>query len=96
MFVCKNASLLNNGLGQSYCIMVPEGYGLGIWRRMVYSGCKAIAEREHLKLMMECGRRVFPYDFPNTVAGQKQSLDQAVSYLENDYCLKPSSKRVNF
>jgi hypothetical protein len=76
--------------------MVPEGYGLGIWRRMVYSGCKAIAKREHLKLMMECGQRVFPYDFPNTVAGQKQSLDQAVSYLENDYCLKPSSKRVNF
>jgi hypothetical protein len=75
---------------------VPEGYGLGIWRRMVYSGCKAIGEREYLKLSMECGRRVFPHDFPNTEAGQKQLLEQAVSFLENDYCLKPASKRVNY
>lgn len=69
VFVAKNAALLNNGLGMSYCIFVPEGYGMGLWRRLVYSGCKAIGEREYLKLMLECGRKVFPYDFPNTAAG---------------------------
>ena len=65
-------------------------------RRLVYSGCKAIGEREYLKLMMECGRRVFPYDYPNTKAGQVFALNSAVSQIENDYCLKPASKRVNY
>jgi hypothetical protein len=69
---------------------------MGLWRRLVYSGCKAIGEREYLKLMLECGRKVFPYDFPTTSAGQKQFLEEAVSFIENDYCLKPASKRVNY
>jgi hypothetical protein len=69
---------------------------MGLWRRLVYSGCKAIGEREYLKLMLECGRKVFPYDFPTTAAGQKHFLEEAVSFIENDYCLKPASKRVNY
>ena len=56
----RHGSLLSNGLGQAISIYIPEGYGLSMLRRFVYSGCKAIGEREHDKLMMECGKRVFP------------------------------------
>jgi len=55
VLVVKHASLLSNGLGQSFSLYFPEGYSLSLLRRFVYSGCKAIGEREQLKLMMECG-----------------------------------------
>ena len=60
VFLVKHASLLSNGLGQAMTLYVPEGYGLPLMRRLVYSGCKAIGERELLKLMLECNKRVFP------------------------------------
>ena len=60
LVVVKHASLLANGLGQAISIFIPEGYGLSMLRRFVYSGCKAIGEREHNKLMLECGKEVFP------------------------------------
>ena len=62
--VVKHTSLLANGLGQAISIFIPEGYGLSMLRRFVYSGCKAIGEREHNKLMLECGKEVFPKDYP--------------------------------
>lgn len=43
-----------SGLGQAYKVILPPGFGLNFWRRFVYSGCKPIAEREELKLMLEC------------------------------------------
>ena len=64
VILVKHQSLLANGLGQAVTLYVPEGYGLGLLRRLVYSGCKAIGEREYLKLMMECNTRVFPQDYP--------------------------------
>jgi glycine cleavage system aminomethyltransferase T len=96
IFIAKNPAPLANGLGQSFTVIAPEGYGMGIWRRLVYSGCKAIGEREYSKLMMECGRRVFPRDYPETNAGQEALMEDAVKYIENDYCLKPASKRINY
>ena len=68
--IVKHQSLLSNGLGQSFTILVPEGYGLSLLRKLVYSGCKAIGEREHLKLMMECNKRIYPYDYYDTSACQ--------------------------
>ena len=70
IILVKHKSLLSNGLGQAISIYVPEGYGLSILRRLVYSGCKAIGERELLKLMLECNKRVFPWDYPETEAGR--------------------------
>ena len=58
--IVKHPSLLANGLGQAISIYIPEGYSLSLLRRFIYSGCKAIGEREEHKLMMECGKRVFP------------------------------------
>ena len=44
-----------NGFGESYTVIVPPGYGLGVFRRFVYSGCKPIGHREYLSIMLECG-----------------------------------------
>jgi len=92
----KHASLLSNGLGQAVTLIVPEGHGLGLMRRLVYSGCKAIGEREYLKLMLECNKRVFPHDYPETKSGQELAVAKACEYLKTDYCPKPPSKRLNY
>jgi hypothetical protein len=96
VILVKHASLLANGLGQAFTIYVPEGYGLGILRRLVYSGCKAIGERELLKLMLECNSRVFPHDFPETRAGKEFLSATSYERIKTDYCPKPPSKRLNF
>ena len=96
IIIIKHASLLSNGLGQAVSIYIPEGYGLSMLRRFVYSGCKAIGEREHQKLMMECGKRVFPADYPGTSAAQQFYHNNALDRLRTEYCPKPPSKRVNF
>ena len=77
-------------------LIVPEGYGLGLLRRLVYSGCKAIGEREYLKLMMECNKRVFPHDFLETKSGSEIEIAKGLEYLKTNYCTKPPSKRINY
>lgn len=47
VIVYKNNNGHNNGFGQSFNILIPEGYGLNIFRRLVYSGCKAIGYKEY-------------------------------------------------
>ena len=94
--VVKHASLLAKGLGQAISIYIPEGYSLSLLRRFIYSGCKAIGEREEHKLMMECGKRVFPEDYPGTNTAKLVYHDNALRFLEEKYCPRPPSKRVNF
>ena len=96
IIIVKHAALLSNGLGQAFSIYIPEGYGLSLLRRFVYSGCKAIGEREHNKLMMECGKRVFPVDYPETSSGSNLLHIDALTKLKSNYCPRPPSKRVNF
>ena len=96
VLLVKHASLLANGLGQAFTLYVPEGYGLGLLRRLVYSGCKAIGERELLKLMLECNTRVFPQDYLETKAGKEFSTATALEWIKKNYCPRPPSKRLNF
>ena len=96
VFLIKHPSLLSNGLGQAMTLYVPEGYGLSLLRRLVYSGCKAIGERELLKLMLECNKRVFPQDFPETQAGKDLAQQTAIEAIKTQYCPRPPSKRVNY
>jgi hypothetical protein len=55
VYLIKHSPCSSSGLGQSYSLLAPEGYGLDFMRRFVYSSCKAIGAREHMKLMLECG-----------------------------------------
>ena len=94
--IVKHSSLLSNGLGQAISIYIPEGYSLSLLRRFIYSGCKAIGEREEHKLMMECGKRVFPQDYPGTNTAKLVYHENALRFIEEQYCPRPPSKRVNF
>ena len=44
---------LTNGFGNQYNILIPEGYGLNLWRRFIYSGCKFIGLSEYESLTLE-------------------------------------------
>ena len=71
VFLIKQKPIAPNGLGQKYTVLIPPGYSLAFLRRFVYSGCKAIGEREELNLALECKARVFPYDYPFSQAGKE-------------------------
>ena len=53
IFKSKEHSM--NGFGSAFNIIIPEGYGVNLFRRLVYSGCKAIGHREFLSLKLEIG-----------------------------------------
>ena len=54
-------------------MMVPPGYGIGIFRRLVYSGCKAIGHKEYLSIKLECGQPVFPDDYMHSQVGSYEA-----------------------
>lgn len=58
----------STGYGTRYMVIVPEGFGQQVLRRFVYSGCRAIAIKEYLAICLH--ERVFPFDYPETRAGQ--------------------------
>jgi hypothetical protein len=55
VLVIKNDESMNNGFGQSFTIMIPAGYGISVFRRLVYSGCKSIGHKEYRSIKLECG-----------------------------------------
>ena len=63
VIIIKNEGSMSNGFGTSFTIMVPPGYGIGTFRRLVYSGCKPIGHTEFLSIKLECGLPVFPDDY---------------------------------
>lgn len=95
LILIKMPTLLQNGFGTQYQILIPEGFGIQTFRRLVYSGCRAIAVKEQMAIHMECGKRCFPYDYPETEAGQNwlKTLSEA---NVKEYTSKPPSKRVNY
>ena len=54
ILLVKCPNLTQNGFGTRYQLLVPEGYGQQVLRRMVYSGCRAIALKEYLAINLEC------------------------------------------
>lgn len=48
-----------------------------------------------MKLMLECGKRVFPFDYPETKAGKEWMKARAFEELEL-YSKLPPSKRPNY
>lgn len=86
---------MTNGFGSSFQVLVPPGYGLSLFRRLVYSGCKPIGHKEYLSLKLECGVPVFPDDYIQTEAGD---IEASLAGLEKmrKYCARPPSKRLNY
>lgn len=95
VLIIKNDDSLSNGFGQSFTVIVPPGYGLGVFRRLVYSGCKTIGHKEYLSIKLECGHPVFPDDYLNSQIGAEEANKVALQRLEK-YCKRPPSKRPNY
>ena len=70
VILIKLPDMTANGYGTRFQLLVPQGYGLNVLRRFVYSGCKAIGIKEYLAIHMEAGKRCFPFDYPETAAGK--------------------------
>jgi hypothetical protein len=66
VLVYNGSAAGKTGLGNSFSLFIPQGHQLQLLRRLTYSGCKPIGEREYRKLMLEAHQRVFPYDYPDT------------------------------
>jgi len=50
----KLKTLRPDGFGQQFQLLVPEGFGQQTFRRLNYSGCKAVGLREYLAINLEC------------------------------------------
>eukprot|EP00347_Sterkiella_histriomuscorum_P019211 403342510 len=95
VIVFKNKFHHQNNFGASFTILIPEGYGLNMLRRFVYSGCKPIGYKEFLAINLEIGNPVFPQDFCHTQVGKEQGVISLHEQMEH-YCKRPSSKRINY
>ncbi|CDW89507.1 ribonucleases p mrp protein subunit pop1 containing protein [Stylonychia lemnae] len=95
VIIYKNQYQLSNNFGASFQILIPQGYGLNLLRRFVYSGCKPIGLKEYLAINMEVMNPVYPFDYLQTQTGQKQGVVKAHQDLEI-YCKRPASKRINY
>jgi glycine cleavage system aminomethyltransferase T len=62
----KNDEETTTGFGTSFNIIVPSGYGLHLFKRLVFSGCKPIGHKEYLSIKFESGEPVFPDDYLHT------------------------------
>mmetsp|Transcript_5445 Transcript_5445/g.9196 ORF Transcript_5445/g.9196 Transcript_5445/m.9196 type:complete len:132 (+) Transcript_5445:1700-2095(+) len=97
LILLKLPQISKSGFGQRFRLIVPEGFGLQTLRRLVYSGSRAIGLNEYLSIMSECGsERVFPQDYPETLAGMSWVRSMSLREKLQKHALKPPSKRVNF
>lgn len=95
LILVKLPAMTDSGFGTRFLLLVPPGYALSCFRRLVYSGCRAIALKEYLSICMEAQRRCFPYDYPECEAGRHWAKRAMLRRIE-EYMLKPPSKRVNY
>ena len=95
LILVKLPAMTASGFGTRFQLLVPPGYALSTFRRLVYSGCRAIALRENLSICLEAQRRCFPYDYPECQAGRDWAKRAMMQRIEK-YMLKPPSKRVNY
>lgn len=88
-------SQLNRGFSEGWDLMVSAEVGTQLFRNLVFSGAKAIGLRDYNFLLFEQGTRVFPDDFPQTLAYHEHSVSKTEELIAS-YFKKPSSKRVNY
>ncbi|KAI8826072.1 NUC188 domain-containing protein [Fimicolochytrium jonesii] len=76
-------------------IVIPAGWGMAIWKNLVYAGARVGGLRERHMMHYETGLPCFPYDFPETTASEawaaKVGLKEAELWLKT-----PPGKKVNF
>lgn len=84
------------GLGASWDIVVPRGWGRHLWHSLMYAnGARAIGLKEMKHLALETGECIFPYDYPDSLHADG-ALREVETKMVQQYERRPKSKRVNY
>lgn len=76
-------------------MILPAGACHKLWLRCYFAGCRAIGVRDRHSLLSDAALPEFPFDFPDTQAGQKQSAQEG-SESRARFQRRPPAKRPNF
>lgn len=76
-------------------VILPAGACHKLWLRCYFAGCRAIGVRDRHSLLSDAALPEFPFDFPDTQAGQQQSAQEG-SESRARFQRRPPAKRPNF
>ena len=69
----------SGGFGAGWDVLVPVGSGRTVWQALVLAGARAIGQSEQRHLHLHAQQPLFPYDYPDTLAGLRQHAADAQS-----------------
>ena len=83
------------GLFSGWDVIVPAGYGMPVWRALVYAGARVEGLEERRRRLSEAGAACFPVDYCDCAAGWM--WERWVGEAEKAAWLRhPPNKRVNW
>jgi len=75
-------------------VVLPIGAAKKIWLRCVFASARILGVSDRHALHTEAGLHDFPFDFPETLAGDAVASSEASLSIEK-YAKRPPAKRVN-
>ncbi len=94
----EDATGFGNGpscAGAGFSLVVPWSWAVPFWHALFQARARAIGLDDLLRLRhQELGQPVFPFDFPESAAGQQFCVENAKRLLDHQL-LRPAAKRVN-
>ena len=76
-------------------IIVPKGWGLPIWRLLIYAGVRAISLEDRQSIYHEAGLPCYPHDYPETTTCLKELYEKR-GIAKKKFDCTPKAKRPNF
>ncbi|KAI9209255.1 ribonucleases P/MRP protein subunit POP1-domain-containing protein [Polychytrium aggregatum] len=76
-------------------LIAPKGWGMDLWRQLIYAGARIGGLRERRAQHFESGVPCFPYDYPETLAYRHYAATRR-SELQAAHKRRPKSKRPNY
>lgn len=91
---CPTQGGPRGGFGSGWDIIVPAGAGRAVWHALVRNGGRAIGQAELRAVALHEGAPLFPYDWPDTLAGMAQQHDESTARLLA-HARRPLARRPN-
>jgi ribonuclease P/MRP protein subunit POP1 len=89
------ASPTRPAVGAGYVLVVPTSWALPFWHALHLARARAIGLDDMLRVRhQEMAEPVFPFDFPDTLAGKTFCQENAKRLLDH-HLQRPSAKRIN-
>ena len=90
------SSRLCGGFGSGWDLLLPAGSsaGRGVWHALVLAGGRAIGQKELRAISLHADQPLFPYDYPDTLAGLRAELAEA-EQRRGRHSRKPPLRRPN-